>query len=164
MWSGEVRHLRTPSYWCKACNYDSWGLTELLQSHHIKTHKQWSLLRHLSKVDAVTRNSPDWALNNSMSYFFSSSKRTRGAIDESGWIFNGSESLGQARAWDDKLWGIKQRREWGKEVTQWGVVQTEGVQEFRYRQRRIDSLHICKLPELLLSLKCLTGHIAVPAP
>lgn len=86
--------------------------------------------------------------------FFSSSKRTRGAIDESGWIFNGSESLGQARAWDDKLWGIKQRREWGKEVTQRGVAQTEGVREFRYRQRRID---LCYTSTSCQSYYCLSS-------
>lgn len=37
------------------------------------------------------------------------SKRTRGAIDESGWIFNSAEFLGQAESLDDKLREIKQR-------------------------------------------------------
>ena len=105
-----------------------------------------------------------------MSFFFSfffsphSSKRTVGAIDESEWIFNGSESLGQAGARDDKLREIKQRRgEWEKEVAQWGVAQTRGGEEDMSSDADRSSPYISDQLELPSSLKHLTGRIAAPA-
>lgn len=75
-----------------------------------------------------------------MSYSPPPSKRTRGAIDESGWIFNSAEFLGQAESLDDKLREIKQRRaERGKGgYAARGSANTQGRLKFRCRLRQTD--------------------------
>lgn len=98
---------------------DGHGVNRATRSKHTNTAARCATSSKSRQLPEIALIGP-WIIQ--CHFFFPPPKRTLGAIDESGWIFNGSESLGQAGARDDKLREIKQKRgEWEKEVAQWGV-------------------------------------------